>query len=96
MDYRKIDAALATALAQTHAKDGPAFTVFVHAAYPPGPEEKAVLEGHGVSAGAGSRNIFTATLSPRAIDELTERPWVRSVRLSSQLHPLPQKGQRTS
>jgi hypothetical protein len=96
VNYRKLDAALATALGEAHAPDEPAFIVFVHAEHPPGPEEKAVLERHGVSVGTGGRSIFTATLSPRSIDELTEQPWVRSLRLSSRLRPLTQGGKRTS
>jgi hypothetical protein len=88
VDYRKIDAALATAIGETHAPDRAAFVVFVHTEHPPGPEEKDVLESHGVGVGTGSRNIFTATLSPRSIEELTEQPWVRSLRLSTRLRPL--------
>jgi hypothetical protein len=90
MNYRKLDAALATALQQPPAPHERALSVFIHTERPPAPGEAEILESNGVRAGAGGRCIFTAMLSPRAIDELSEQPWVRSLRLATQLRPLAQ------
>jgi hypothetical protein len=90
VDYRTIDAALATALWEAPAPDERAFVVFIHTEHPPRPEEKEALERNGVRAGAKGRRVFTATLSPRSIDALSEQPWSRSLRLSTRLRPLAQ------
>ena len=47
-----------------------------------------ILEGLGVSGISGARRVFTATLSPRAISELSEQPWLRYLRLSRRLRLL--------
>ena len=74
-NWRKVDAALAGALGR--GGDDP-LSVFVH--YDPG--ETAELEAMGIDPGPG---IATATLTAAEIGELSERPWVRQIRLSSPL-----------
>lgn len=87
MDYRKIDAALAAALADIQSPDDPAFEVFVHADHPPGPEDLAFLQNLGVRAETGGM-IFTARLSAKAVDLLSNEHWVRQIRLTRRLRPL--------
>ena len=86
MDYRKIDAALAVALQETPNRDDPSLLVFVHTERPPCEQEAAALERHGIRTGDG-RGPFTATLSPRAVEDLSDQPWVRSLKLSQRLRP---------
>ena len=85
MDYRKIDAALAAALDETQDPEERSLAVFIHTTHAPRHGEAALLEELGVSGVGGRRQIFTATLSPRAIGELSEQPWLRHLRLSQRL-----------
>ena len=57
-------------------------------AHVPAPDEVTYLEELGVSCPAAGRQILTATLSARAVDELSRQPWVRSLELSSELQLL--------
>jgi hypothetical protein len=88
MEYRKIDAPLASALEDVQEPEKPDLTVFIQTTHPPGSEEARFLEQLGVRGVAGGRQFFTATLSPRAVAELSDQPWVRSLKLSSKLRPL--------
>lgn len=85
MDYQKVDAALAAAMAELQDAEEPALSVFIHTAYAPRGAEVAFLEDLGVSGVTGTRQVFTATLSPRAVAELSEQPWLRYMRLSRRL-----------
>jgi hypothetical protein len=85
VDYSKIDAALASAL-NTEGGGQETYVVFIHTTQPPGPAESALLAKHGVSIGSGK--ILTASLSRPAIEEMSEQPWVRALRLSTKLRPL--------
>ena len=84
MDYQKVDAGLAVALAEADDAEARSLTVFVHTAVPPDEEAIRTLKGFGVAA-ASDRQIFTATLSPRAVAQLSEQPWVQSIKLSRTL-----------
>jgi hypothetical protein len=90
MDYRKIDAALAAALDEVRDPEERSLSVFIHTAQTPGQAEAAFLEGLGVSGISGERQVFTATLSPHAIAQLSEQPWLRYLRLSRRLRLLDQ------
>ncbi|MGI8501207.1 MAG: hypothetical protein ACR2LR_08710, partial [Hassallia sp.] len=48
--------------------------------------ETAALENLGVSGVTSGKDVFTATLSPSAISQLSEQPWVEHVKLSQTLH----------
>jgi hypothetical protein len=87
MDYSKIDAALAAALANVQDRESPSMDVFIHAARPLTRDEIAFFEKLGVSADPG-KTIFTARLSARAIEELSRQRWVRYIKLSQKLRPL--------
>jgi hypothetical protein len=88
MDYRKLDAALAAALDEVENPEEPALAVFIHTAHTLSTTEAKFLEGLGVSGIGRKRQVFTATLSPRAIGELSEQPWLRYMKLSRRLRLL--------
>ncbi len=88
MDYSKIDAPLGEALGETDAKDDPNLTVFIHANRGLDEHEIRELAGLGVECGKRGQRIITATLSPAAVQKLSRKPWVRSIRLSQKLRPL--------
>ena len=86
MDYRKLDAALAASLEDVEDPEEQALHVFIHTDHAPAPTEAAVLKRLGVREGIGDRRVFSATLSPRAVEELSTQPWVKYLRLSQRLH----------
>lgn len=85
MDYQKIDAALAAALDEVKNPEERAISVFIHTEHAPGDAEAAFLKDLGVGGLTGGRQVFTATLSPRAIGELSDQPWLRYMKLSRKL-----------
>jgi hypothetical protein len=85
MDYRKVDTGLAGALEEAGDADVASLTVFIHTARVPDEEAISVLKGFGVSLATGDAQIFTATLSPHAVAQLSEQPWVQSIKLSRSL-----------
>lgn len=87
MIYRKLDARLAMAVTATEIldKEESVFNVFIRTTHALGINEVTYLERLGVSCQSADRQVFTATLSAHAIDELSEQPWVSSLRLSQKL-----------
>jgi hypothetical protein len=88
MDYRKIDAALAAALDEVQDPEERALSVFIHTTHVPDTAEAELLQNLGIGGVTGGRQVFTATLSARAIGELSEQPWLRYMRLSARLRLL--------
>lgn len=88
MDYRKIDAALAATLSEADDPDERLLAVFIHTIRAPTPAEALVLERHGTRGPTSGRQVFTATLSPRAVEEISKQPWVRAIKLSHKLRLL--------
>lgn len=88
MDYGKLDAALAAALEEIQDPEQRALEVFVATTGAPGAAETDFLQGLGVSGAATGRQVFTARLSARAVAELSEQPWVRSLKLSQKLRAI--------
>jgi len=89
VDFSKLDADLSAELDQAPADPNePAFSVFVQTDRPLRAEEAAVLSRVGVAGDFVGRDLFTATLSTRAVDELSKQPWVRYLKLSRRLRPL--------
>ncbi len=79
MDYRKLDAALASALAQ--APPGARLAVFIEV------ERQVVTDSEAdrlrdLGAAAAGAGLFSAELEADSLGELSEWPWVRSLRLS--------------
>lgn len=91
MDYRKIDPELAVALEETgEHHDEPSFSVFVRTTEAADSKATAVLGSLGVRHLEHGSRVYTAELSSRAVAELSEQPWVRSLSLSRILRPLGQ------
>lgn len=84
MDFSKLDAALAGALEPPPRQSpDPELLVFVHVQ--PDEVDRRELARLGVRADSMVGSVATATLSPEQIDELSEQPWVRQIRLSQSL-----------
>ncbi len=88
MNYQKLDAALATALNDIQDSEETSLGVFIHTEPVLNSAATAVLENLGVSGVTSGKDIFTATLSPNAISQLSEEPWVKYLKRSQQLHLL--------
>jgi len=85
MNYGKVDAPLAAAVDEIENVEEPTLAVFIHTA--PSRDEIATtfLNGIGVRVYSKNQEIFTATVSPHTVEELSQQPWVRYVRLSQKL-----------
>ena len=86
MNYQKLDAALATALNDVQNSEEPNLGVFIHTQPILDSAATSFLESLGVSGVTSGKDIFTATLSPNAISQLSEQPWVMSLKRSQPLH----------
>ena len=82
MDWAKVDAPLAAALAG--ADDDEPLAVFVH--LDRARADAATLDRLGLARPSG--DVGTASLRPVQIAALTDQPWVRQVRLSGRLRLL--------
>ncbi|OYD91827.1 hypothetical protein CDG76_24560 [Nostoc sp. 'Peltigera membranacea cyanobiont' 210A] len=91
MNYQKLDAALATALNDTQNLEEPSLGVFIHTESVLDLAAIAILESLGVSGVSSGKDIFTATLSPNAISQLSEEPWVKCLKRSQQLRLVNQR-----
>ncbi len=91
MNYRKLDAALALAMLEVQDPEERNLVVFIDTLEAPDTAEAAFLERLGVSGGASGRRLFTATLSASAVAELSDRPWVRYLKLSQKLRLVDEK-----
>ncbi|MEH2082757.1 MAG: hypothetical protein V7K89_23090 [Nostoc sp.] len=85
MNYQKLDAALATALNDVQNSQETSLGVFIHTEPILDSAATSFLETLGVSGVTSGKDIFTATLSPNAISQLSEQPWVMSLKRSQQL-----------
>lgn len=86
MDWGKVDAPLASALAGASAEEP--LSVFVQIDRSRGDLDRAVLDRLGL--GPEPAEVSTATLSPSQLDALTDEEWVLYVRLSGRLRLLRQ------
>ncbi|MBE9036503.1 hypothetical protein [aff. Roholtiella sp. LEGE 12411] len=85
MNYEKLDTALATALNNVQDAEEQSLTVFIHTESITDPAATAILESLGVGGVTNGQDVFTATLSPNAISQLSEQPWVQYLTLSQKL-----------
>ena len=86
MDWGKVDAPLASALAG--ARPDEPLSVFVQIDPSRGEVDGDMLDRLGL--GRDAADVSTATLSPAQLDALTDHDWVRYVRLSGRLRLLRQ------
>lgn len=85
MNFSKLDIALILALKKIQDQSRPCLVVFIHTELPIDSEAIALLKDFGVSDITAERNVFTATISSDAVSQLSEQPWVKSLKLSQQL-----------
>jgi hypothetical protein len=85
MNYQKLDAPLSMALKDVENTEEHSLQVFIHTK-PVSNAETTALENLGVSGVTNGKEVFTATLSPSAISQLSDLPWVEHVKLSQTLH----------
>jgi hypothetical protein len=85
VDWGKVDAPLASALAGASAEEP--LSVFVQIDPSQGEVDREVLDRLGLG---GTAELSTATLSPAQVDALTDQDWVLYVRLSARLRLLRQ------
>lgn len=86
MNYQKLDAPLSLALNEAQNSKEQSLEIFIHTEPVVDSKAIAVLESLGVKDVTCGKDVFTATLMPTAISQLSEQPWVKSLRLSQQLH----------
>jgi hypothetical protein len=70
------------------AEDDARIVVSVRTLTPPDAAQQQELERLGVQGVSGDGQVFSARLSVRALEELSEKPWVRLVSLARLLRPL--------
>ncbi|MBW4628868.1 MAG: hypothetical protein KME49_25990 [Brasilonema octagenarum HA4186-MV1] len=86
MNYQKLDSALAVALNDVNNSQEHGLKVFIHTENQArSTDTTTVLENLGVADVTPEKDVFTATLSPNAISQLSEQPWVQYIKLSQNL-----------
>ena len=85
MNFSKLDIALILALKEIKDSSKPSLVVFIHTESDLDSGATAVLESFDVSGFAVGQDVLTATLSPNAISQLSEQPWVQYLKLSQRL-----------
>jgi hypothetical protein len=89
MNYQRLDAALSSAVSERHFRaDEPRFEVTIRTLAPPADDQQRELQRLGVQGVTGRERVFSARLGLRALEELSEKPWVRLVSLARVLNPL--------
>lgn len=89
-DYTRINGALLQACEETPATDR-LLTIFVHTLQPPTEDQVKQLTALGVCLPRRPRRIFTATLSPSEVTQLSNEGWIKSLKLSQRLKALPEQ-----
>lgn len=85
MNFSKLDNALILALKRVNEPSKPCFVVFIHTESVLDSAAIALLESLGVSGITAGKDVYTATLSPNAISQLSEQPWIHYLKLSREL-----------
>lgn len=85
MDYKKLDASLAMAIDEVDSSSEPTLLVFIHTNQQLDARAVAFLESLGIKDVTNDKDIFTATVSPNTVSELSHQPWVKSIKLSQKL-----------
>lgn len=88
MNYHKVDAPLAAALDEIKSAEESLLAVFIYTAKSRDETATTFLNGIGVRVYSKNQEVFTATVSPHTVKELSQQPWVRYVKLSQKLHLL--------
>jgi hypothetical protein len=88
VNYSKLDAALVSALKNLKGSQERDLSVFIHTGRPLDADEQTMLRKVGVSDLGENKRIFTAMVSESDVEELSNQPWVKQIKLSKTLHPL--------
>jgi hypothetical protein len=88
MNYQKLDAALSLKLDRVENREEARFAIFIHIQSISTAEAMTLLKQFGVENPNGTQSLITATLSARAVAEVSEQPWVKYMRLSQVLSPI--------
>ncbi len=88
MDYQKLDSSLAAALEEEGGTESTRFPVFLRL-NSASPESIDMLQRYRIDASAGP-GIVPAELAPGEIAELSDQPWVSSIRLARSSRPMRQ------
>lgn len=83
MDYSKIDAQLTAYL--KNASESDQIPVFIYINKELGEIEKRYLGKYGVYFSKSIPMVFSATLSAVAIDDLSQQPWIKYIKMSHKL-----------
>jgi len=83
MDYSKLDAPLSAQL--TLKSSDRTFPVFIRVSKDLGDQEQLYLKKMGIIIPGPKTRIFSANISDQFIDELSEQPWIRYIKLSTKL-----------
>ena len=85
MDYSKIDAQLSANLKNASRSDK--VPIFVYINKELGETEKKYLAKYGVYFSKSIPMVFPATLPIMAIDDLSQQPWIKYIKMSHKLRP---------
>jgi hypothetical protein len=89
MDYHKLDTALTMKLNEIEDPQQQSLKVFIHTNTAADTVEASdTLKDLGVPDVTPGKDVFTADLSPNAISQLSEQPWVQYIKLSQNLNLL--------
>jgi len=86
MNYRKVDVTLAAAVDEIENAEELLLAVCIYTAKTRDETATIFLNGIGVRVYSTNQEIFTATVSPHTVKELSQQPWVRYVKLSQKLN----------
>jgi hypothetical protein len=86
MRFEKLDPALVTAL--SGAVTDNRYTVFLHTDSVPDATSQEAFSGLSSHPTRVGNNVYTATLSRDDVDALSDKSWVKYLRLSQKLRPV--------
>lgn len=94
-DFNRIDAPLWQACAETPSAER-VLSIFIHLEEPLNDEQAEHLSALGLPPINQRKRILTATLTPDEVIRLSHLPWIKSLKLSQRLRPLPNQKQKNT
>jgi hypothetical protein len=85
MNYQKLDAALAMAVDEVENPQEATLVVFIHTEKSLNTQAVTFLNSLGIKGVMDDTDIYTATVSASTVSELSQQPWVKSIKLSQKL-----------
>jgi hypothetical protein len=87
-NYARIDGALLSACEDAEPGER-SLSIFINLLEPISTDQSERLKAMGVSIPTCPSRVLTATLSPQQVCELSHQSWVKSLKLSHRLKPMP-------